>query len=348
MKNKSSFMISISNLKDIKEITKDTKYLNIDITNPDYEVITYFINNPNNYLYSDTTNNINGYNYVTYDEFLNAERILEQIYVDMPNDLSDLETAKYLYISIGKRLSSSINLDIKKNETYNIPLMTNVNNIWGSLSSGITNSLSCSKLYYYACRRLNIDCDIIKNEENTSSLVKLKINNQVLITNLYRDIPYIESNMQTRYFANYNDEFELDKKIKYIKKAYNDYYIDKSLKNIDYTKEDCIWQVLSKTEKILNISSINPTELSIIYRYIFDKYCPNYNIKINNLLLNNHSKLHFILISYDTSYYSYNYNKKAFVKINELDIINNLQIGKIGLYKEENIPNITNYLECIN
>ena len=348
MKNKSSIIQTIINFSDIDKINKDTKYINIDITNPNTDIINYFIKNGNNYLYSDITNNIKGYSYVKYDDIKEAEEILTKIYNDIPKNLNKLETAKYLYISLGKKLSSNINLDIKKNETYNLPLMTNINNIWGSLSKGIVNSTICSKIYYYACRRLNIDCSIVNNKDDTASLVKLKINNQILVTNLYKDIPYIQSNMQTRYFANYNDEFEIDKKIGYIKKAYNDYYIDKVLKNIDYLKEDCVSCILSKTEKILNISNINPSELSIIYRYIFDKYCPNYNIKITNLFLNKQDKKHFILISYNNQYYSYNYTKKAFININELDIINNLQIGKIGLYKEENIPNISNYIECIN
>ena len=88
--------------------------------------------------------------------------------------------------------------------------------------------------------------------------------------------------------------------------------------------------------------------MSIIYKYIFDKYCPNYNIKINNLYLNEREKKHFIMISYNESHYSYNYKKKTFVEVTEEDIISNLEIGKIGLYKQENIPNISNYLECIN
>ena len=32
--------------------------------------------------------------------------------------------------------------------------------------------------------------------------------------------------MKTRHFATYNDDIVLDKKIKYIKNRYNDYYID--------------------------------------------------------------------------------------------------------------------------
>ena len=37
-------------------------------------------------------------------------------------------------------------------------------------------------------------------------------------------------------------------------------------------------------EPILNIENLKPYELSIIYKYIFNTYCPNYNIKINNSL----------------------------------------------------------------
>lgn len=346
MKNKSSLIVSVSTMKDIDKINKDTKYINIDITNPNYDVINYFINNGENYLYSDITNKTNGYNYVKYEEFLKAENIIDIIYANMPNNLNKIELAKYLYISLGKCLSTSINANSEKTELYNLPLITNINNIWGSLSNGITTNLSCSRIYYYLCRRLDIECTII--EEDTYSNVKLKINNKVLITNLYEDIPYIQSNMQTRYFSTYNDDIDLDKKIKYIKTKYNDYYIDKALKDIDYLEEDCIWKILSKTQKILKIDIINPSELSIIYKYIFDKYCPNYNIKINNLYLNEREKKHFIMISYNESHYSYNYKKKTFVEVTEEDIISNLEIGKIGLYKQENIPNISNYLECIN
>ena len=37
---------------------------------------------------------------------------------------------------------------------------------------------------------------------------------------------------------------------------------------------------------------------------------------------------------------SYNYKKKSFVKVNDLDILNNLKLGKISIYKDELIPNI--------
>ena len=140
--------------------------------------------------------------------------------------------------------------------------------------------------------------------------------------------------------SRYENEQKLDKKIKYCKSKYTDYYLDKALKNIDYLKEDCVQNILYKTENILNIENLKPYELSIIYKYIFNTYCPNYNIKINNLFLNNKNKFHFIMISYNDYHYSYNYKKKSFVKVNDLDILNNLKLGKISIYKDELIPNI--------
>ena len=342
MKNKTSLIVSISNMNDLNKITKETKYINLDITNPNYDVIKHFIKNGMSFMYSDIIELVPGYNYVSYDDFVKAENIIDAIYVNMPNNLNKLEIAKYLYVSIVKYVSFDINMDQNKSELYNLSLISTVNNLWGSLSLGRVSDVSASKIFYYLCRRLDIDISIVTYENEQKALTKLIINNQVLIADLYEDIPFIKCNMKTKYFATYNDDVSLDKKIKYLKNRYNDYYIDKELKDIDYTKEDCIYIILNKTEKIINIDTIKPVELSIIYKYIFNKYCPNYNIKINNLFLNNSNKLHFIMISYNNNHYSYNYKKKNFVKVSEEDILNSISDGKIGLYHDEYIPNINN------
>ena len=343
MKNTRSLIVKIENTKDLDKITKDTKYLNLDITNLNHDIITYFKENGTNYLYSDKINDILGYTYASYNDFVRAEEIIDLIYSKMPSDLSTLEMAKYLYINIAKHVSFDINSDYEKNALYNLDLIGKVNNLWSSLALGSVSSISISKIYYYLCRRISIDVDIIFNKETNEYQNKLIINNQVLKVNIFKDIPYIKAGMKTRYFATYNEDVYLDKKIKYIKDKYNDYYLDKALKNIDYTKEECIKEVLAKTQRIIDIDRINPNELNIIYYDIFKEYCPNYNIKINNLFLNNHGKFHFIMISCGDNHYSYNYRKKTFVKVNNTDIINNINIGKIGLYLNEYIPNINNY-----
>lgn len=342
MKNKSSKILLVSTIKDLDKITPSTKYINLDITNPNHDIIEYFIQNGENYLYSDIIESVPGYTYISYEKFLKAENLIDIIYASMPSNLNKIEIAKYLYINIARCLSSDINANQNKSEIYNLSLMSTINNLWGSLSEGIATDISASKIYYYLCRRLDIDVSLVIDEESNTSLNKLLIDNQTLITDIYEDIAYIWCNMQTRHFATYNDDTIVDKKIKYLKNKYTDYYLDKVLKNIDYTKEDCVYTILNKTKEIIDINSIKPVELSVICKYLFDKYCPNYNIKINNLYLNNSNKFHFLMISYNDNHYSYNYKQKAFIKIKDEEIIDNLSLGKICLYHNEFIPNINN------
>ena len=341
MKNSKTLIVSISNTEDLKKITKDTRYINIDITNPDYDIITYFLNKGRKYKYADIINNMKGYNYVDYEIFAKAEALISLIYANMPSDLTPLEMAKYLYVAIGQCVSFDINVDASKNELCNLSLVTSINNLWGALALGSVNDVTASKIYYYLCRRLGLDIALIANEKKKTAMTKLLINNQVLVTDLFEDIPFIKADMQTRHFATYNDDFGMDKKIKYITNKYMDYYLDRALKVIDYTAEDCVFQLLNKIKNIIDVSNIKPLELSVIYKHLFNTYCTNYNIKINNLFLNNNLKKHFLLISYNDNHYSYNYKQKAYVQIIDKDLIDSLNVGKIGLYLNETIPNLT-------
>ncbi|MBQ2872449.1 MAG: hypothetical protein IJE89_00400 [Bacilli bacterium] len=340
MKNTRSLVVSISSVKDIDKIKENTKYINIDITNPDHDVIDYFLKNGENYLYSEIVEETKGYIYVSHQEFFEAESIISSIYANMPNNLNKLEMSRYLYTQVAKYVFFDINIIPEKNETYSFSLTSKINNLWSSLSSGRITSTSIAKLYYYLCRRLDINITILSDSESKESYNKLTIDNLILNVNLFKDIPYIQTGMETKCFTPYNNDLELDKKIKYTKNKYTDSGIDLALKNIDYTKENCIEDILSKTEKLIKIDNIKSVELSIIYRYIFSKYCPNYNIKINNLYLNNKEKSHFIMLSYNNMHYSYNYKKKSFIKVDDNDILENIKIGKIGLYLNEFIPNI--------
>ena len=69
MKNTKSLVVAVSTMKDIEKIKKDTKYINIDITNCPHDVIEYFMKKGKNYLYSETIDNNSGYIYVSYEDF---------------------------------------------------------------------------------------------------------------------------------------------------------------------------------------------------------------------------------------------------------------------------------------
>ena len=149
-----------------------------------------------------------------------------------------------------------------------------------------------------------------------------------MIIDLYKDIPYIQSKFKAKYFSNYNDDIELDKTIGYIKKNnYCEVLIDESLKELNFNKENILPSILNKTQNIMDIANIEPSCLSIIYNLIFTKYCPDYNISINNLYLNDiyNKHDHFILISHDKLHYSYNYKTKNFIQMDYNNIINNIE-----------------------
>ena len=109
------------------------------------------------------------------------------------------------------------------------------------------------------------------------------------------------------------------------------------LKEIDYTDEMLLEKILRVLERYLDINSIGVIELSKLCKDIFDKYCPNYDIRISNLFLieNMGGREHFIVINYNNKFYSYNYNKKCFVSMDYDIIYNNIKNNKIGVYDDE-------------
>ena len=339
-----SFIALISNTSDLDKVSnnKKLKYINLNITNPNKEVLDYFKNNGYNYSFSEAIDNKNGYIYVDYNTFYKSQMIIKNIIDNMPNDFSDLEKSRYIYIQLGKNLGYDINILPEKNESFNFSSINTINNIWGAIASSKITNISIVKIYYYLCRLLNIDCEIIMTSDNGYLCNKLEINNKTIIVDLMKDIPFIQSGFQTKFFGSYNEDKEMDKKIKYIKDDYNDKKIDKILKNIDYSRENIVEEILIKTQDIINVYDIKPIELGIIYDIIFTKYCPNYDIAINNLYINDiyNNKDHFILISYNNMHYSYSYAKYSFISVTNEHLINNIKNNKIGIYLDEFIPNL--------
>ena len=340
MKKQSILNLNISSINDITKIEESCKYIDLDLTNYSSEVINYFLKNGSNYMYSEIINNKKGYVYVDYEIFARGEHIIDLIYQNMPQNLNELAKAKYLYISLGSLVGYDINTDIEKNDDYSYSFQSTTDSIWGTLAKGKCSNISIVKIYYYLCKISNINCEIIKSENDYYN--KIIINNTTLIIDLYKDIPYIQSKFKTKYFSNYNDDIELDKTIRYIKNNYCEVLIDESLKELNFNKENILPSILNKTQNIIDITNIEPSCLSIIYNLIFTKYCPDYNISINNLYLNDiyNKHDHFILISHNKLHYSYNYKTKSFIQMAHSNIINNIEKGRIGIYLNEKIPNI--------
>ena len=103
----------------------------------------------------------------------------------------------------------------------------------------------------------------------------------------------------------------------------------------DFIVVDLVYKILSLTENIINAYMIGTYELGEVYKYIFSKYCPNYDVRINNFYIFDGNREHFIVVNYNNKYYSYNYNKKKFIEVEYKDIYSNFENKKIGLYNNE-------------
>lgn len=126
-----SKILNIHDKEDIKKITSDTKYVNVSINNVNMDIINYFLENGANYSYSDSIDNKNGFIYVDYDMFKEGESILNSIIDNMPNNLSEIEKIRYLYISLGKMVGFDINVAPSKNEVISLNTITYLNSVWG-------------------------------------------------------------------------------------------------------------------------------------------------------------------------------------------------------------------------
>ena len=239
MKDSKQLRINIRNMNDIKnlESNKDTKYINLDIMNPDLDVIYHLIDHGQNFSYSDLIDDQKGYIYVSHEIFKQSMLFILDIINHVPSTLSEIEIARYLYITIGKNIGYDINILPYKNETFNFKNINIINNLWGSINITKGTNQSFCKLYLYLCRIMNIDCQIIRVGQLGYQKNLLTIGNTNITVDLTQDIPFIQAGFKTNNFTGYNDNLEIDKKISYIKNTYNDLLLEESLKHLDYTKE---------------------------------------------------------------------------------------------------------------
>lgn len=335
--NSGDIIVNIKNVKDIDNISSNTKYINIAIDCVHKEVIDYFLLNGSKYSYSDSIDGRNGFIYASYDMFKNSENIINNIIDNIPCNLSQLEMVRYIYIALGKFLSSDINTMNDKNEIISFNKISTINNVWGAISKGRVGDTVLSKIFMYLCSRLGIKCELISASIKGNTANKVYIDNTFLIVDLYSDIHNIQGGFSTKYFDKYNNDKNMDKKIFYIKDEYMDYYVDNVLKNLGCNNDNVLVDILNLTSNIIDVGNIGSFELYKIYRNIFDMYATGYEISVNNLFISSgfDEREHFTLFGYNDNYYSFNYNKNSFVNIDINILYDNIKNKRIGVYDDE-------------
>ena len=73
--------------------------------------------------------------------FKQGELLIDSIIKNIPQNLSDIEKVRYIYITLGKELNIDINTLSSKNEILSLNNITNLNNIWGALSKKKHNKI---------------------------------------------------------------------------------------------------------------------------------------------------------------------------------------------------------------
>lgn len=336
-------IMNIDNMEDINKLKElsSIKYLNVNISNNNREIIEYLKKYGQNFYYAERINDINGYVYVDYQTFLAGEEIITSIIKKIPTKLNELEKARYLYIKLGETVGYDINIVEEKNEDFTFDKINSINNIWCSLKEGKGINTSYTKTLYYLMTLMGIKNEIIITNDYNYRANKIDVNNHIIIVDISKDIPFIEAKYRTRFFGNNNDLKEIDQKIGYIKDDYLENKISQNFNPLE-NREETLESILNKVSKIIDISRIKPIELGIILEEILKKYYSNPDVTISNLYLSDiyHHKEHFLLISNQDKHYSYNYRMNAFLEMKKNDLLENININRIGIYKGEYIPNL--------
>ena len=162
MKNDSKIIMDINTMEDIKVLrnTPSVKYLNLNITSPNLEVIYYLLENGKKYSYAEKIDDNRGYIYVPYEIFYKSQMFILDIINNIPTNLTKLEVARYFYITIGKNIGYDINILPEKNEVLNLEIINTINNIWGSIyNKKATNVINnnIKNIGITDCEVLNLD-----------------------------------------------------------------------------------------------------------------------------------------------------------------------------------------------
>ena len=167
---------------------------------------------------------------------LKETKEIEDIIVNMPRDLADIEKAYYVYMELGKLISQDPNYFSPKNhieqrKAYYKPITKNKYGYFGICKS-------IDRLYQSILKdeRIGVDCETsIETPEIDMSHVEtiLKINGKVYITNLVQDLSRIQTSESPKEFG-----INVSRDIKDY--DYKTRLLFKYNKNLDYIDQDSI------------------------------------------------------------------------------------------------------------
>ena len=95
MRQDTKIIMDINTMEDIKTLQKTTsvKYLNLNITFPNLQVIYYLLEHGEKYSYAEKIDDKRGYIYVPYEIFKQTQLFILDIVNSIPSNFNELEIA---------------------------------------------------------------------------------------------------------------------------------------------------------------------------------------------------------------------------------------------------------------
>ena len=275
------------------------------------------------------------------------------IATSMPDDLTDLEKVRYIYINLGKLFSYDYRivadesviskpLDYADNEISRYQTCYQISEVLTVLINGLVPTCHAKVIE----RKIN---GRSFNKEHVATEVTFKDNSKILL-DLTLDLSNIQAGLRTKEFGfttNGNNDYdiislreceEMDKKLGFIADKYTDDYIDefkRILNNTNFsgkTKAEILDFKIRKIKEVLAKDFKGEHEAIRYINTLFNKILTNEELstlKQFNLSYENTDELNFMAIfSFDELglYYSYS-NELGFNKIKASTVTNLLKSG---------------------
>ncbi|MGN1271420.1 MAG: hypothetical protein ACI4UX_05615 [Clostridia bacterium] len=129
------------------------------------------------------------------------EELIKKIIGSVPKDLTELETAYFVYLELGKVLVQNTEYAFTSSLSKQTRLFNDGKNI-NSIDFPNVICNSSSKLYVYILNKLgiNADCFYYKNAEHADTIIRAK-DGSIYYSNLIGDLSKIQTGRRTRHFA---------------------------------------------------------------------------------------------------------------------------------------------------
>jgi hypothetical protein len=308
----------------------------------------------------------------SYDDFINADEIFEEIVNNINPNWNELEKFKYIYTELGEIISYDINV-LYSDEKCNYDRANLIaRDIFKSILTGKGICTGFSEAYQYVCRKAGLMCYTERNATHQYSIIGYHDENGELVKSycdLTWDSEMIKRKQKCRYFGKSKETFkfhkdlkesdtldipekkieEIDRTISYEKETYYQEIINNAMEIEDIVERTEF--VIQEMMSVKSLRIMTNNEIVRFAQYLLIKAKVNkeqigitkgFAGKDNNDV--NDTRLILWLKDNKKFYYwTFNKEKQKFVDLDKATLEELISSGMLELYGDEEVPQIASY-----